>query len=68
MFTEFIAVIHNVTASIARPYVQLANVLVKNATKDTIEKTSGGFTYKDWENIGNDLRRSIIAYGRSRLS
>ncbi|MCH3989839.1 MAG: hypothetical protein LKF01_00355 [Lactobacillus sp.] len=68
MFAEIQLIFRTAAESITRPYLKLAKSMIKPKNDFNRPATVGGFTNQDWENIGNDLRRSIIAYGKSRLS
>ncbi|MHC9533127.1 hypothetical protein ACVPPR_07180 [Dellaglioa sp. L3N] len=57
----------NITVKTISDAVAFSDIL-KLSKKDTPHKnqskTVGGFTNKDWENIGSDMKRGIIQFGK----
>lgn len=63
MFTELNVAIAKLSKSLATPYIKFIKQIDRSFVPTKV-KTVGGFTESDWQKIGNDLRKSIILYGK----
>ena len=62
MFTDIQLVFKKLSKNVAMPYVKLLNKLIYSSNSNAEEKAIAS----DWQRIGDDLRKGIISYGRSK--
>ena len=62
MFTDIQLVFKKLSKNVAMPYVKLLNKLIYPSNSNAEEKAIAS----DWQRIGDDLRKGIISYGRSK--
>lgn len=62
MFTDIQIAFRKLSRNIALPYIKLANKLMHSNRSNIEEKAIA----EDWQRIGDDLRKGIISYGRSK--
>lgn len=62
MFTDIQLVFKKLSKNVAMPYAKLLNKLIYSSNSNAEEKAIAS----DWQRIGDDLRKGIISYGRSK--
>lgn len=60
---RFSYVVRDISASLSRVF-SLSSLFTENNSKQEDESKA---IARDWENIGNDLRKSILAYDSSKF-
>lgn len=63
MYTELDVIIKKAYNFLNTSYSKVGHNYSKNTS---LESHFGGFTDQDWINVGNDLRRGILNYGKSK--
>lgn len=62
MFTDIQRAFRKLSRNIALPYIKLANKFIYPDKRNIEERAIA----EDWQRIGDDLRKGIISYGRSK--
>ena len=64
MFTEITVLIKEISKVLVFPYKRNSHSNKKHISSND---TFGGFTERDWINVGNDIRRGILDYGNNKF-
>lgn len=62
MFTDIQIAFKKLSKNVALPYIRLINKVMHSGGDNAEEKAIA----EDWQRIGDDLRKGIISYGRSK--
>lgn len=62
MFTDIQVAFKKLSKNMTLPYIQVINKFMHSNNSNVEEKAIA----EDWQKIGDDLRRGIISYGRSK--
>lgn len=64
MFTEITVLIKEISKVLVFPHKRNSHSTKKHISSND---TFGGFTERDWINVGNDIRRGILDYGNNKF-
>lgn len=61
---NFISLTVKTISDVAMLPIMLGKPKKTGISNNNVSKTVGGFTTGDWKNIGNDMKRGLIRYGK----